>query len=88
MQTDITFSLAQTVWLIGGVTAIAAFVSWLMKPIKKLEDHETRIKTLESTAGEEKDRSVYDEKHERHHQPYDRRIQHRRAEKSQRRIPK
>ena len=54
MQTDVTISLAQTVWLIGGVTAIAAFVSWLMKPIKKLEDHETRIKTLEETADERK----------------------------------
>ena len=54
MQTDVTISLAQTLWLIGGITAIAAFVSWLMKPIKKLEDHETRIKTLESTAGERK----------------------------------
>ena len=50
MQTDVTISLAQTVWLIGGITAIAAFVSWLMKPIKKLEDHETRIKTLEDEA--------------------------------------
>jgi len=54
MQTDVTISLAQTVWLIGGITAIAAFVSWLMKPIKKLEDHETRIKTLEETADERK----------------------------------
>lgn len=50
MQTDVTISLAQTVWLIGGITAIAAFVSWLMKPIKKLEYHETRIKTLEDEA--------------------------------------
>ena len=54
MQNDVTISLAQTVWLIGGITAIAAFVSWLMKPIKKLEDHETRNKTLEETADERK----------------------------------
>ncbi len=54
MQTDLTISLAQTLWLIGGITAIAAFVSWLMKPFKKLEDHESRIGALETTADERK----------------------------------
>ena len=54
MQNDVTISLAQTLWLIGGITAIAAFVSWLMKPFKKIEDHETRIKTLEEAADERK----------------------------------
>ena len=52
MQNDVTISLAQTVWLIGGITALAAFLSWVMKPFKKLEDHETRIVALESTADE------------------------------------
>ena len=52
MQNDVTISLAQTVWLIGGITAIVAFVSWIMKPFRKLEDHETRIKALEDTADE------------------------------------
>lgn len=52
MQNDVTISLAQTVWLIGGITALAAFISWVMKPFKKLEDHETRIGALETTADE------------------------------------
>ncbi len=43
MQNDITISLAQTLWLIGGITAVVTFVTWLMKPFKKLEDHENRI---------------------------------------------
>ncbi len=47
MQTDVTFSLSQVVWLIGGITAIAAFVKWVMTPIKKIENHEQRISTLE-----------------------------------------
>lgn len=59
MQSDITFSLAQTLWLIGGITAIAAFVSWLMKPFKKLEDHESRIGVLEKTADERKQTDLF-----------------------------
>ena len=59
MQNDITISLAQTLWLIGGITAIAAFVSWLMKPFKKLEDHESRIGALESTADERKKTDIF-----------------------------
>lgn len=43
MQNDITISLAQTLWLIGGITAVVTFVTWIMKPFKKLEDHENRI---------------------------------------------
>lgn len=43
MQNDITISMAQTLWLIGGITAVVTFVTWLMKPFKKLEDHENRI---------------------------------------------
>lgn len=59
MQTDVTISLAQTLWLIGGITAIAAFVSWLMKPFKKLEDHESRIGVLEKTADERKVTDIF-----------------------------
>ena len=59
MQTDVTISLAQTLWLIGGITAIAAFVSWLMKPFKKLEDHESRIGVLEKTADERKQTDLF-----------------------------
>lgn len=52
MQTDITISLSQTVWLVGGITAIIAFVKWAITPIKKIEDHENRITSLEETADE------------------------------------
>ena len=54
MQNDITISLAQVIWLCGGILGIVAFVSWIMKPFKKLDDHERRIGDLESTAEERK----------------------------------
>jgi hypothetical protein len=54
MQTDITFSLAQTVWIVGSITAIIAFLKWAMTPIKKLENHETRISALEEGQTERK----------------------------------
>ncbi len=54
MQNDITISLAQVIWLAGGVMGVAAFVSWIMKPFRKIDDHETRIKVLEETADERK----------------------------------
>lgn len=54
MTNDITISLAQVIWLCGGILGIVAFVSWLMKPFKKLDDHERRIGDLESTAEERK----------------------------------
>lgn len=54
MQSDITISLSQTVWLLGGITAIVTFVGWLMKPIKKIDDHEKRITVLESSQEERK----------------------------------
>lgn len=55
MQTnDITFSLAQLLWIIGGITAIAAFIKWLSTPFKQIEDHENRIKVLESQHEERK----------------------------------
>lgn len=54
MQNDVTISLAQTIWLIGGISAIVAFLNWAMKPFKKVEDHETRIAALEKTADERK----------------------------------
>lgn len=52
MQNDITFSLAQTVWVIGGITAIVAFFKWAMTPFKKVEDHEKRISVLEQATDE------------------------------------
>ena len=54
MTNDVTFSLSQVIWLCGGVMAIVACVGWLMKPIKKLDDHENRIKTLEQQEQERK----------------------------------
>ena len=54
MQSDITFSLAQTVWIIGSITAVATFVTWLMKPFRKIDDHESRIQVLEKSADERK----------------------------------
>ena len=54
MQSDVTFSLAQAIWLCGGIMAIVAFIGWLMKPIKKLDDHESRIKVLEQQEQERK----------------------------------
>lgn len=54
MTNDITISLSQVVWLCGGILGVAAFVSWIMKPFKKIDDHETRIKVLEETADERK----------------------------------
>lgn len=52
MQNDVTISLAQILWIIGGITALASFLSWVMKPLKKLDNHETRISALETTADE------------------------------------
>lgn len=54
MTNEITISLSQVIWLCGGILGIAAFVSWVMKPFKKIDDHETRIKVLEETADERK----------------------------------
>lgn len=54
MTNDITISLSQVIWLCGGILGIAAFVSWVMKPFKKIDDHESRIKVLEETADERK----------------------------------
>ncbi len=54
MQNDVTISLAQTLWLIGGITAVVTFCSWLMKPFKKIDDHEKRIGVLEEAADERK----------------------------------
>ena len=54
MEQDVTFSLAQVIWLCGGLMVIVGFIGWLMKPIKKLDDHEQRIKTLEKQEQERK----------------------------------
>lgn len=59
MQTDITFSLAQLLWLIGGITAIGAFIKWIIIPFKRLDDHENRINTLEKAEADRKSTDRY-----------------------------
>lgn len=59
MQTDITISLSQLVWLAGGIMAIVAFFNWAMKPIKRIDDHESRISTLEASAKEQNTTNKY-----------------------------
>ena len=54
MQSDITISLSQLIWICGGIMGIAAFISWAMRPIKKVDDHERRITTLEKSVEESK----------------------------------
>lgn len=54
MQTDITISFSQLLWVIGGVTAIGAFLKWAMTPFKKIEEHEQRIVTLEKAEADRK----------------------------------
>ena len=49
MQTDITISFAQLVWVVGGVTALGAFLKWALTPIHKLDEHEKRIASLEKS---------------------------------------
>ena len=54
MQTDINFSLAQLLWIVGGITALAAFFKWCTTPFKKLDDHEHRITLLEQNEADRK----------------------------------
>ena len=49
MQTDITISFSQLLWVIGGITAIGAFLKWAMAPFKQIENHEQRIASLEKS---------------------------------------
>lgn len=54
MQNDITISLAQVLWIVGGITALGAFIKWVSAPFKKIEDHENRISILEKSEEERK----------------------------------
>lgn len=54
MQSDVTFSLSQIIWICGGILGIAAFIAWAAKPFKKLDDHERRIDHLEKSFEESK----------------------------------
>lgn len=59
MQTDVTISLSQLLWLIGGITALGAFIKWVLTPFKKIDDHESRISALEHVATEQKSTDRY-----------------------------
>ena len=59
MQSDITFSFSQLVWLVGGLTAIGAFIKWAMSPVHRLDDHERRINALEESRAERKQTDQY-----------------------------
>ena len=59
MQNDITFSLSQIIWICGGIMAIVAFITWIMKPVKKIDDHERRIENLEKSFEESKTTDRY-----------------------------
>lgn len=59
MTNDVTFSLSQVIWLCGGVMAIVACVGWLVKPLKKLDNHENRITALEESRQERKQTDQY-----------------------------
>ena len=59
MQTDITFSLAQTVWIVGSITAIIAFLKWAMTPIKRIDEHEKRINALEESVEHRKETDLF-----------------------------
>ena len=59
MQTDVTISLAQVLWLIGGITAIGAFDKLVIKPFQRLDNHESRIKVLEDATQERKQTDLF-----------------------------
>ena len=59
MQNDFTISASQLLWAIGGITALATFITWLMKPFKKIDDHENRISALEESRAERKQTDQY-----------------------------
>ena len=48
---DIIISLSQLVWLIGGATAIYAFIKAITKPFKAIEEHEKDLTTLKKEIG-------------------------------------
>lgn len=59
MQNDVTISLSQLLWLIGGITALGAFIKWVSTPFKKIDDHENRISVLEKAETDRKTTDRY-----------------------------
>jgi len=54
-----TFTLAQMIGVIGGITAIGAFIAWIMKPFQRLDKLETRVDDLEEARKERKETDQY-----------------------------
>lgn len=54
-----TFTLAQIVGVIGGITAIGAFIAWVIKPFQRLDKLETRVDDLEEARKERKETDQY-----------------------------
>ena len=59
MQNDIVISFSQLLWIIGGITAMGAFLKWAMTPFKKIEEHESRISVLEKAEADRKTTDRY-----------------------------
>ena len=49
---DYAISLQAVFWIGAGILTLVGVVSLIMKPFKKLDDHESRITSLESKADE------------------------------------
>ena len=49
---DYAISLQAVFWIGAGILTVVGVVSLIMKPFKKLDDHESRITSLESKADE------------------------------------
>lgn len=49
---DYAISLQAVFWIGAGILTIVGVVSLIMKPFKKLDDHESRITSLESKTDE------------------------------------
>lgn len=54
MENDFVISFSQLLWLIGGATAIGAFIKWISTPFKQIENHEQRIAVLEKAETDRK----------------------------------
>ena len=56
---DFSISVQLIFWLGAGILTIAGVISLLLKPFKKIDNHETRITQLESRADERKVVDIY-----------------------------
>ena len=56
---DYAISLQAVFWIGAGILTIAGIISLIMKPFKKIDDHELRITSLESKADERREIDQY-----------------------------